>query len=161
MSSNNYTAEMDISGLEPELVELLGEKLKAFGTSPEEALLRLRAQLEDVLKYKGSFVLKGAEFTPAEKTLILAWRNKKVEDPEVMALYQQWCKSQEEDVTKKGDTCELRIAFERRRAVLFWNGGLQDEAASAWDDALIIAQQESKDELYQEILAESNDFLSV
>lgn len=96
-----------------------------------------------------------SEWNEAEQKLIQALREKGVEDQEVRALLQQWVEGEEAKAEAATEQrVEASIAFERRRAKLYYDAGYLNEALGALEDARMQAHQIQNQELYDAIMAE-------
>lgn len=93
------------------------------------------------------------EFDPNKNEIFLrsqiveGLRSLGVEDPEVKEKLIEWTVKQEEKVESAGRTVKARVDFEIERARLYFDGGYMDEAWEALEAALLMAEQESRDDL--------------
>lgn len=89
----------------------------------------------------------------AEQRLVSLLKEKGAEDPETKNLLDAWTRELEERVEKENNpvaTIELNL----KRARLYFKAGYIDEAFENFEAARMQAWNESREELYQMIMAE-------
>lgn len=88
-----------------------------------------------------------------EQHLVRLLKGKGVEDPEARDFLDAWTQEQEKRV-EEGNDLVAKIEFNLKRARLYFEAGYVEEALENFEAARMQAWNESREELYQAIMAE-------
>ncbi len=89
-----------------------------------------------------------------ERHLIWLLKEKGVENPEARSFLDGWTREQESEVKKSSNPAAAAIELNLRKARLYFAAGYGDEAFESFEAARMQARNESREELYQAIMAE-------
>lgn len=98
--------------------------------------------------------LEVVEFTNTEKDLIKMIREKGIKNPEVLQFLCGWAEEWQKKVEQAENFGLAQIIFLCRRAKLYFEAGLLEEAHGDFEDAGTLAYNLFLDDIYEEITKE-------